>query len=576
MWECPDCGYENKDETLECETCGCEADMVKAPGTDENIVDEIEDDAVKPEESNHEENIVDEIEDDAVKPEESSHEELSDFNSDSEDSDSSLVVEYIEPKQPLILPPSLPDPHVEEINILTVQVQALESKCQQSLAQVTSLKQRLQLSQTQQHSLESETTSLQGELREMSRSKAAELHQQEERLSQLQSQYNQLKGTQQRLERNRKEDEKTKRETETATLTKHVESTPTPTKSFSVAAFNWDANWNDISSLAIEPSGLRVTNSGAMYPIRANQSFRTGRHSWKVHCERASYLKIGVVTNNVGKRSQLGADSHGWALYNNGQLRHGSSSGGGSFSSGAYSNGTIIRVELDLDSRPRTLSFTLASDKQGSGSVKKAFDLPEGEYWPAMGVQGSCSVLLVNAYLPTENKARSSDNFKWDTSWNRSISNLKIDYSGLHVTDAGAMYPIRANQSFRTGRHSWKVHFERANYLKIGVVTNNVGNRSQLGADSYGWALYTYNGQLRHGSSSGGGEFDVKYSAGTIIRVELDLDSRPRTLSFTLASDKQGSGSVKKAFDLPEGEYWPAMGLQHSTRGAASVRLLFT
>ena len=114
------------------------------------------------------------------------------------------------------------------------------------------------------------------------------------------------------------------------------------------------------------------------------------------------------------------------------------------------------------------------------------------------------------------------------------------------------MNPIRANSSFKTGKHIWSVQYDQGKFVKLGVCNANASKTGQLGSDKNGWCLYLYNGQLRAGSSSGGNEFSSKYSPGTTIRLELDLDSRPCTLSFTLAQDKTGTGPAKKAFDLPE------------------------
>ena len=170
----------------------------------------------------------------------------------------------------------------------------------------------------------------------------------------------------------------------------------TATKSgFQPAVFKWDREWNKISGLKIDEAGLKVLNAGSMAPIRANTSFSSGMHTWKIHCEKAVYMKIGIVNAKASKTSQLAADVNGWAVYNNGQLRHSSNGSGSDFSS-KYTNGTTVRVELDLQSTPHTLSFTIASDKQGKMSVKKAFDIPKGEYWPAVAVQGSSSVYLVD------------------------------------------------------------------------------------------------------------------------------------------------------------------------------------
>ena len=265
--------------------------------------------------------------------------------------------------------------------------------------------------------------------------------------------------------------------------------------------------------------------------------------------------------------------SAGWALYlYNGQLRNGSSEGGGNFDK-AYSKNTIIRVELDLEARPRTLSFTLSNDRSGTGPAKKAFELPEGAYYPALGLQhfvrGEASVELLF-------EQHSEADIQWDASWSTGVSNLQISNDRKTVTSAGGMQPIRALQSYSTGKHAWKVHYGRADYLKLAVVKEGASKTKQVGADSLGWALYLNQGKLRHGSSSGGGNFDSKYSVGTTVRVELDLDSRPRTLSFTLANDRSGTGRVKKAFELPEGAYYPALGVQHSASNGnpASVSLL--
>ena len=153
------------------------------------------------------------------------------------------------------------------------------------------------------------------------------------------------------------------------------------------------------------------------------------------------------------------------------------------------------------------------------------------------------------------------------------MPNLSITASGLLVTDASAMLPIRADRSFTTGKHVWTVRYGKGKHVKLGVVASNVDKTVQIGSDYHGWALYLYNGQLRHGSRTNGIDFDCRYAIGTTIRLELDLTSRPRTLSFTLALDHSGTGYAKKAFELPEGEYWPAMGLQHGIRGVSQVRL---
>ena len=111
----------------------------------------------------------------------------------------------------------------------------------------------------------------------------------------------------------------------------------------------------------------------------------------------------------------------------------------------------------------------------------------------------------------------------------------------------------------------------KAEFLKIGVVTGQPSKSKQVAADENGWALYAYNGQLRHASNGNGTNFLSKYSNNTIIRVELDLDASPPTLSFTHPGDIKGEREVKKAFDLPAGKkYYPALGVQSS--GTADVR----
>ena len=168
--------------------------------------------------------------------------------------------------------------------------------------------------------------------------------------------------------------------------------------------------------------------------------------------------------------------------------------------------------------------------------------------------------------------------FKWDSNWSQEVPNLLVGHTGLEVTQATYMSPIRADTGYTTGKHVWRMVYTRGEHVKIGICTDQANKNKQLGSDSNGWCLYLYNGQLRAGSSSGGNEFSSKYSPGTIIRVELDLDSTPRTLSFTLADDKGGTGEVKKAFDLPAAEgtkYYPAMALQHTVYIPLSLSLSF-
>ena len=185
--------------------------------------------------------------------------------------------------------------------------------------------------------------------------------------------------------------------------------------------------------------------------------------------------------------------SNGWALYlYNGQLRHGSSSGGNEFSS-KYAVGSTIRVELDLDSRPRTLSFTLSTDKAGTGPAKKAFDLPEGEYWPSIALQHSVrggASLSLNMISTSSAVAEAKVNsvvrgFKWDPSWNASVPNLQIDSSGLHLTDASKMYTVRADQSYRAGKHVWSIAYGKGDYVKLGIVNASESKTSQMASGRY-------------------------------------------------------------------------------------------
>lgn len=159
------------------------------------------------------------------------------------------------------------------------------------------------------------------------------------------------------------------------------------------------------------------------------------------------------------------------------------------------------------------------------------------------------------------------DNFDWAFfQWNKKESTTKVEFQ-----DGPIGYPfesqttvrVRDGTGFKTvigdvplvagGKYFFKVKINNGSLIKIGVCRKSVNIEQAFCDTEEGWALY--NGELRHGSNSGGQKYGCPIKSNDVVAVLLDTVEG--TLSYRINGNDQGVAF--KDEELKHGEFFPAL-----------------